>query len=61
LATLFHRFYRQKKVMGDDPAVSAARLELVEATRQVIGRALGLMGLSIPTEGMYREGQKPRE
>jgi arginyl-tRNA synthetase len=54
-AALFHRFYKQHKVISDDSELTAARLALVTSMQTVIGRCLKLMGLSVPTEGMYRE------
>jgi arginyl-tRNA synthetase len=47
-AGLFSQFYRDCRVLTDDPALSSARLALVDATRQVIANALGLMGISAP-------------
>ena len=47
-AGLFSQFYRDCRVLTDDPALSRARLALVDATRQVIANALGLMGISAP-------------
>jgi arginyl-tRNA synthetase len=41
-------FYRDCRVLSDDLALSRARLALVDATRQVIANALGLMGISAP-------------
>lgn len=48
LAGEFHRFYTRNRCVSDDEAVTAARLVLVGAVRQVIGRALGLAGVSAP-------------
>ena len=49
LAATFHAFYRDRRVVdADAPDVSAARLALVAATRQVIANALGLLGISAP-------------
>jgi arginyl-tRNA synthetase len=48
LATIFHKFYDTTRVMGDDPAVTLARLKLVEATQIVLARTLHLMGVSAP-------------
>jgi arginyl-tRNA synthetase len=48
LASAFSQFYRDCKVLTDDPALSAARLALVDATRSVLGNALGLLGISAP-------------
>ena len=48
LAGMFHTFYRDHRVVGDDPAVSRARLRLVEATQVTLRQVLGLLGLSAP-------------
>jgi arginyl-tRNA synthetase len=48
LATVFHSFYKQCRVITDDQAVSCARLKLVEATRVVLSRTLQLMGITSP-------------
>ncbi len=48
LAQSFHVFYTQCRVLGDDEALSRARLLLLEATRLTLARTLGLMGISAP-------------
>jgi arginyl-tRNA synthetase len=49
LATAFHAFYRDARVVDpDDPARSASRLALVDATRISLANALGLLGISAP-------------
>jgi arginyl-tRNA synthetase len=51
-AQLFSQFYRDCRVLSDDPAdadLSAARLALTDATRLVLANALGLLGISAPT------------
>jgi arginyl-tRNA synthetase len=49
LATAFHAFYRDAKVVDPaDPDRSAARLALVDATRITLANALGLLGISAP-------------
>jgi arginyl-tRNA synthetase len=48
LASAFSAFYRDCKVLGEDAALSSARLALVDATRQVLANALGLLGISAP-------------
>ncbi len=53
LASLFHQFYRDCRVLpgsDEDIPVSKARLKLVEATKVVLAKALGLMGVSAPEE-----------
>jgi arginyl-tRNA synthetase len=50
LATVFHAFYRDRRVVDPaEPATSAVRLALVEATRITLANALGLLGISAPT------------
>jgi arginyl-tRNA synthetase len=48
LATAFSAFYRDCKVLGDDAALTSARLALVDATRSVLANALQLLGISAP-------------
>jgi arginyl-tRNA synthetase len=49
LATKFHAFYRDRRVVDkDDPQTSAARLALVDAVRITLARSLGLLGISAP-------------
>ncbi len=51
VAQLFSAFYRDCRVLPDDPAeipLSRARLALTAATRQVLANALGLLGISAP-------------
>jgi arginyl-tRNA synthetase len=49
LATAFHAFYRDAKVVDPlDPVRSGARLALVDATRITLANALGLLGISAP-------------
>ena len=51
LATAFHSFYRDCRVVSSDPAdeaITKARLKLVSACRIVLARALRLMGMTAP-------------
>jgi arginyl-tRNA synthetase len=48
LATAFHAFYKQCRVVTDDKAMTSARLKLVKAAKLVLGRTLGLMGMTAP-------------
>jgi len=48
LATIFHAFYRDCRVVSDDKALTAARLKLVKAAKLVLGRTLNLMGMTAP-------------
>jgi arginyl-tRNA synthetase len=49
LATTFHAFYRDARVIEpDEPDRSAARLALAAATQTALANALGLLGISAP-------------
>ncbi len=48
LATIFHSFYKQCRVITEDDAVTRARLKLVEATKVVLAKSLHLMGINSP-------------
>ncbi|NQT30818.1 MAG: arginine--tRNA ligase [Deltaproteobacteria bacterium] len=48
LATVFHSFYKQCRVVTDDEALSKARLKLVAAARLTLARTLHLMGMTAP-------------
>jgi arginyl-tRNA synthetase len=48
LATAFHGFYKNCRVVSDDKALTAARLKLVEAAKTVLARTLGFMGMTAP-------------
>jgi len=48
LATVFHSFYRQCRVVSEDAALTGARLKLVQATRIALARVLHLMGMAAP-------------
>ena len=48
LATTFHQFYTQCRVMTDDPALTTARLYAVDATRSALEAVLGLLGVGAP-------------
>ncbi len=51
LATAFHAFYRDCRVVSSDPAdeaITRARLRLVRAAKAVLARALHLMGMTAP-------------
>jgi arginyl-tRNA synthetase len=51
LATEFHAFYRDARVVDpDEPERSAKRLALVSAARITLANALGLLGISAPAE-----------
>lgn len=48
LATLFHSFYNECRVLSDDEELKKARLVLVDATRITLRNALTLLGVSAP-------------
>ncbi|MDD3925886.1 MAG: arginine--tRNA ligase [bacterium] len=48
LAALFHQFYNNCRILGEDKALSSARLALCKATRQVLANLLEMMGISAP-------------
>ncbi len=50
LATVFHSFYMQCRVVSDDEALTKARLKLVEAAKIVLARTLHLMGMTAPNK-----------
>jgi arginyl-tRNA synthetase len=50
LATAFHAFYKQCRVLTDDICLTNTRIALVRATKAVLARTLGLMGMSVPDQ-----------
>jgi arginyl-tRNA synthetase len=48
LATAFHSFYKQCRVVSADKNLTSARLKLVKAAKLVLGRTLNLMGMDAP-------------
>ncbi|MFC2002266.1 arginine--tRNA ligase, partial [Chloroflexota bacterium] len=48
LATVFHAFYKQCRVVSQNEALTKARLKLVKAAKIVLGRTLHLMGMTAP-------------
>ncbi len=48
LSTLFHKFYNNCRVKGEDEALTAARLYLCTAARTVLENALALFKVSAP-------------
>jgi arginyl-tRNA synthetase len=48
LATVFHSFYKQCRVVSDDAELTRARLKLVQATRIALAKVLYLMGMTAP-------------
>jgi arginyl-tRNA synthetase len=48
LSETFHKFYDQHRVLGQDDALTRARLSLIEGTKIVIAAGLELLGVSRP-------------
>jgi arginyl-tRNA synthetase len=48
LATAFHSFYKQCRVVSDDEALTKARLKLVRASQFVLAKTLHLMSMTAP-------------
>ena len=48
LATIFHQFYRDCRVISEDKELTQARLSLILATQTVLKNTLDLMGVSAP-------------
>ena len=48
LATTFHVFYKDCRVVTDDEALTKARLKLVMASKTVLAKTLHLMGMNAP-------------
>ncbi|MFC1903283.1 arginine--tRNA ligase [Chloroflexota bacterium] len=48
LATVFHSFYKQCRVVSQNEALTGARLKLVAAAKTVLRRTLYLMGMTAP-------------
>ena len=48
LASCFHSFYNQCRILGVDPQLAEARLALVTVTAHTIRHALSILGVSAP-------------
>ena len=48
LATVFHSFYKQCRVISQNEALTEARLKLVAAAKIVLAKTLHLMGMTAP-------------
>ncbi len=48
LAGMFHTYYHNHRVIGDEPALSRARLSLCRGIKIVLSDALGILGVSAP-------------
>ena len=48
VATDFHTYYNHHTFLVEEPGLRNARLNLIDATRQVLANGLGLLGVSAP-------------
>ena len=48
IAKAYNKYYYEHRILDDDPAATAARLQLTDAARQVIKTGLYLIGLDAP-------------
>ncbi len=48
VATAFHKFYHECRVVTDDRLLSAARIGLCKAAKQVLANGFGILGISAP-------------
>jgi len=48
LAGMFHTYYHNHRVIGDNPGLTGARLALCQGIKIVIGDALGILGVTAP-------------
>jgi arginyl-tRNA synthetase len=48
LATVFHLFYRDCRVVTEDEAMTKARLKLVRTVQIVLAKTLNLMSMTAP-------------
>ena len=48
LASLFHKFYTECRILGEEKEFEKARLVLIVAVKIVLGNILDLMGISKP-------------
>ncbi|MCF7870981.1 MAG: arginine--tRNA ligase [Candidatus Omnitrophica bacterium] len=51
LASMFHKFYEKVRVLGDDSKKTKARLNILQATKEVLYFGLGILGIE-PVEEM---------
>jgi len=50
LATVFHSFYKQCRVVSNEEALTKARLKLVKTTQIALAKVLHLMGMTAPEQ-----------
>ncbi|MCX8056977.1 MAG: arginine--tRNA ligase [Ignavibacteria bacterium] len=48
LAELFHKFYHEHRVLGQEEELTSARLSLCKATQIVLQNGLGILGINAP-------------
>jgi arginyl-tRNA synthetase len=48
LAAIFHSYYNQHRVIGEEPGITSARLALARGVQAVIAEGLGILGISAP-------------
>ena len=60
VAAALHSWYGAERLLIDDPALAAARMALLVATRQVLRNALAMVGVSAP-DLMARDAPPPAE
>ncbi|MDG5766933.1 arginine--tRNA ligase [Balneolales bacterium ANBcel1] len=48
LATAFHKFYHDCRILGEDEELAFARTELLTVTANVLANGLGILGISAP-------------
>jgi arginyl-tRNA synthetase len=48
LATIFHSFYKQCRVISKNQSTTSSRLKLVQSTKIILARTLHLMGMTAP-------------
>ncbi len=48
LATAFHKFYHDCRILGEDEPLALARTELLTVTATVLANGLGILGISAP-------------
>ena len=48
LASVFHSYYNDEKIITDDESLLQAKLLLINSVRQVIKNGLGILGIEAP-------------
>jgi len=48
VATDFHKFYHDCRIMGEDPALAHARVKLLQAVSMVMANGLSILGITAP-------------